>query len=195
MKKMPALLTTLLLSITNYAHAIPFHFEDNIFYTKDVVFAHFTLTETRDVSFWTDSCLYGVNFDPNIALWDANGSKLHANDDDNTISPDTQTFGDSGLKISALAAGEYIVTLAMFNNWSVSDHLSDGFLFDYDAKMTLSDWNMEFGTSSGAAWSLWLSGVEDAYVAPSNSVPEPVSLALFLTGLIALGVKRKRHHS
>lgn len=195
MKKISALLTTLLVSITNYAHAIPFKFEDDIFYANDVVFAHFTLTEARDVSLWTDSCKNLVNFDPNITLWKADGTKIGHNDDDASVGPN-QTFGDAGLVIPALAAGDYIVTLAMFNNWALGDKLTDGFEFDYYAKTTLSDWHLEFGTSGGPSWSLWLSDVDDAHVSsPSNSVPEPAPLALLLAGLMALGVKRKRRHA
>lgn len=192
MKKIPALLATLIFSIANFAYAVPFHFEDDIFYANDVVFAHFTLTEAKDVSLWTDSCKDLLNFDPNITLWKADGTKIGHNDDNASIGP-SQTFGDAGLVIPALAAGDYIVSLAMFNNWSISETLSDGFIFDHYAQITLTDWNSEFGTNSGPAWSLWLSGVDDAHIAtPSTSVPEPASLALLLSGLIALGIKRVR---
>lgn len=193
------LLAAALASLSIAAHAGTFHFSGNIEYHNDVVKTYFTLdADASNVRVWTDSFLNGTNFDPITALWNATtGEQIAQNDDNPGIDP-SQTYWDSGFSLATLAAGDYLFTVATYNNWANGDHLSDGFLFDNQNPIPLSQWSQPANhTGMGSYWSVWLDGVSSATNphdpgTPNNNVPEPAGLALLGLGLGALMMHRKK---
>ena len=183
------------LLLSTQANSAIFNFTGEIEYHNDIIYTYFTLeNDAVDVRVWTDSFQSGANFDPITALWDANGNRLAENDDNASINSATQTFYDSGFLLPTLVAGDYIFTVAAYNNWSTSSLLSDGFKFDSEQPIVLSDWAQPANTNNlrGAEWSVWLDGVDSATVSP---IPEPSTYALMLGGLGLVGFmahRRKR---
>lgn len=182
---MIAMMMVMAVGIGN-ASAATYHFTGNIDYNTDVIYVYFTLTsDATDVKIWTDSFNSGANFDPITALWTASGTLIAENDDNATISPSTQTYWDSGIVLSYLAAGDYIFTIATYANWAAGTTLSDGFVYDGTESVAITSWRNE-GTGY---WSLWLEGVDSA-----STVPEPASMLLLGLSLIGLAGFRKRMH-
>lgn len=197
MKKINTLLiSSACLLLSTQASSAVFNFTGEIEFHNDVIQTSFTLqNDAVGVRIWTDSYQGGANFDPITALWDENGNKLFENDDNSSVNPATQTIFDSGFSLANLAAGNYIFTIATYNNFSVSSLLSDGFSFDSEQPVGLSDWCQPASSCDmGGDWSLWLDGVDSASVSP---IPEPSTYALMLGGLGLVGfmaVRRRAKH-
>jgi len=149
----------------------------------DVAMVDFSLASAGEyVGAWTDSFLNGANFDPNIMLWQKQGSDyvLVAQNDDNPDLGSTQTAFDAGLQMTTLAAGDYRVSISLTGNDASGGKLSQGFTLTGTSPTALS---------SGGFWRLNLTNVDSASVV---AVPEPESWALMLAGLAGLGVMRRR---
>lgn len=186
------LCTLALLAPISAANAALINFEGDIQYHNDVITINFTLdNDATNVRVWTDSFNNGVNFDPITALWNANGSLIAENDDDDTIDPATQTYYDSGFILPTLAAGDYFFTVATYNNFAIGTDISQGFDFDNQTAIELSNWAQPASsTNMGTHWSVWLDGVDSA--SNPNAVPEPSSIALLGLGLLGLARFRKQ---
>lgn len=182
---------TFLISIAHSAaNAIPINLTGEIKNHNDIIFIGFSLEEqTFDVKIWSDSFGMGVNFDPIASLWSSDGTRL-AEIDDGIGYSDTQTFNDTGMGFDYLDAGRYTLALAAAPNTSISNQLSDGFSFDLQQGIPLSQWFQPFNEPGmGTNWSLWLDGPDTAVVI--SKVPEPKSLLLLTFGLFLLSkIKR-----
>lgn len=172
----------------NVAQAASFTFSGDISTHKDVIYVPFTLDEDAiNVKVWTDSYLSGVNFDPITAVW-MNGSLIGQNDDNSGIAPG-QTIYDSGLTFASLAAGDYLFTIATYNNFANGSQLSEGFRFDGQAPIALADWCQPFShCAMGSHWVVHLDGVSSA----TPPIPEPETYAMLLAGMGLIGLVARR---
>ena len=175
------------------AQAADFNFTGQLATQKDVVQFDFSLATAGTVSIWTDSWQSGLNFDPQLALFDGSHAlKMVFADGGDSISP-TAGYFDDGQTFAPLAAGHYRLTLSAYSNDPTGPNLSNGFTYDGAAPIALAAWNqpgydINANDQKGGAWSVHLSGVEQAAV-----VPEPASVLMMLAGLLSVaGVARRR---
>lgn len=176
------------------ANAALINLSGDIAYHNDVVSTSFTLeNDASNVRIWTDSFRNGLNFDPITALWDAEGSLIAQNDDNQSINPSTQTRFDSGFMLSDLASGDYVFTISTYNNFANGGTLADGFKFDDQTPILLSEWQQPSShVGMGTHWNLWLDGADSATTSIVSQVPESSSLSLLILGLFGLGFYRKK---
>lgn len=177
--------------------AATFDFDGTITYHNEVIQIAFTLASAAtDVKVWTDSFDNNVNFDPITAVWKADGSDfklVDENDDNDNIAPGSQTYYDSGLVFDSLEAGDYLFTIATFANGAKGDTLSEGFAYDGQTPILLSQWDQpanRFGPNG--YWSVHLSGVDQANGPGPSPIPEPSTYALMLAGLGVVGTIARR---
>jgi hypothetical protein len=186
---------TLTLGMASAAQAVLINFEGNIEFHNDVIYTYFTLdNDATNVRMWTDSFKNGENFDPITALWKDSGELVDENDDNDNIDTATQTRYDSGLVFGNLSAGDYVFTIATYNNFASGTMISDGFSFDNETAIPLAVWNQPAnGVDMGTFWSVWFDGVSSARSdSPSVAVSEPSAIALMSFGLFGLLASRRK---
>ncbi len=166
------------------ANADAFTFSGQARHHNEVVRIDFRLSTAADVRLWTDSWQSGLNFDPQMAVF--NPLTLIARNDDNDAVAFGQGFYDAGLVLTQLAAGRYRLALTAAPNDPVGPAWADGFAFDGQAPIAIAKWDqpsrdIDANDQKGGFWQLHLNGVTQAAV-----VPEPTTLALLLAGLLAV---------
>jgi hypothetical protein len=130
-------------------------------------------------------------------VWVQSGSDytlVGQNDDNANIAPG-QTYYDSGLSFASLAAGNYLFTIGTYNNWAKGTLLSQGFAFDSQAPIPLSNWTQPASHfNMGTYYDVHLSGVDSAVnQTPVSAVPEPETYAMLMVGLGLLGFTARRN--
>ena len=183
---MKKILAVALLSLTAAsANAASFTFTGNLENRNATTHFDFSLASiSASVRAWTDSFQSGVNFDPIIAIWQQVGSdfQLIGQNDDNPSVAAEQTHFDAGLTFANLAAGNYRVTVAPYNNFANGTLFSQG--FQYDSQPIESH-------QRGTFFRVNIDGVDSA--SPVSPVPEPETYAMLLAGFgLMAGLARRR---
>ena len=148
-------------------------------YHNQVIFQTITLTNTDEVSVWTDSYAVG-GFDTILALWSADGSLVDLSDD-TAILPE-MGIRDAGIFRLVLGPGEYTIGLSPYSNFP-NGTLGQGYWYDNDVPQALPN------ASCDATCSFYRLHWTVGNTAP---VPEPSSYAMLLAGLGAVGFAARR---
>ena len=102
--------------------------------------------------------------------------------DDNPFVAAGQTYYDAGMTFANLAAGNYRVTVAPYDNFANGTLFSQGFQFDSQPIAS---------HGRGTFFRVNIDGVDSA--SPVSPVPEPATYAMLLAGLgLMAGVARRR---
>jgi len=207
MKKgiLKGMLSAVLILGAGYANAAlqNFSFTGNFAHDNDVQLFSFTVgAASPNVILETWSYAGGVNaagnniarcgFDPILAVWNSAGNLIGQNDDGGPAHRSIDLSGqawDTWLSVGGLAAGTYYATIAQYNNFANSTHLSDGFIHDGVADQTFTRgltghntgqfWDVSGSQYNGrdGHWAFDILNVETA------AVPEP---STYLAGALLL---------
>ena len=206
-KTLFAILLSASSAMTANSFAADFDFSGSFTADDDVLQFNISLASDSNVTLFSSSWDDG-GLDPILAVWDAAGNKLFEQDDglasgsqlSNGVSYDYGVW-DSFFDVN-LSIGDYIITVAQYDNFSISSLLSDGF-----SKTGNPNFTAAFGCSNGqfcgvdtsddnrtSDWAFHILNVADADL-DNGTVPEPSILALL--GIAALGMasqcRRKRN--
>jgi hypothetical protein len=178
MKRLLQLSVGLLAALITHAGAASFSAQGTLAYHNDVAFIPLALDQDAvDIRFWTDSFQAGANIDPIVALWH-DGALVAENDDYPWLGPG-QTWYDSGIFLSRLAAGDYLLSVAKYANFAYGYTLADGFNFDAHTPTAISNghWQLHMLTDS-----------------PLPPVPEPAPAPMLLAGALLLTLLARNKH-
>lgn len=161
-------------------------YDGQIAWHNDVLQHAFVVHETSDLVAWTDSYLDGANIDPILAVW--HDGVLFAQVDDNPYIAAGQTMFDAGLQLYGLAPGNYLFTLAAYDNFANDAGLASGFRFDGQVPIPLAQWcqpynNCDMGGQVTLHWTL------------APAVPEPSAWALLMAGGVLIGAVLRRRRA
>lgn len=183
----------LALGAAHAAQAANFIVAGDLVYNTDVVRIDFTLAAPGSVTLWTDSWKAGVNFDPELSLFDGGFVLVSVGDD--TPDPAQLLPGqggyDSTLRIASLAAGSYHLALTASGNDPLGPTFAAGFSLGGTTPIPIPLWNqpsydVNHNDQKGTAWNVHLDGVTTV-----SAVPEPAHGLLFVAGLAGVFACRR----
>jgi hypothetical protein len=115
-------------------------FDGHIAFHNDVSYYSIQITQPNSsLLLWTDSYINGANFDPILNVY-YKKNRIAENDDFPGIDPANQTRYDSGLRLTNLAIGNYVVAVTAYGNFSAGATLGSGFVYDGQAPIGLDAW-------------------------------------------------------
>lgn len=145
----------------------------------------FTLGVNSGLTVTTTSYASG-GFQPNLFLFDMNGSFVTAGTPFGAIDPTTGIIGDMRLSTSSLPAGMYTLAVTDFllNQSLTATNLSDGFTANFGSGTTFVD---ATGNTRTGNFAFTISA------APGDTaIPEPAAVWLIAPALAAIGVRARR---
>ena len=176
----------------DYAGTLPSH--------NSVLRFNFGVSDVSTVTLFSSSWDDG-GFDPILALWRADGTLIFQQDDGHRVGSTSSngvsyTHGnwDSYFQ-STVNAGQYIVTIGVYNNWARGSNLSDGFAFDNQSGVAIENWNQPANGYRTSNFAFHILGVESA--SGPSAVPEPGTVGMLSGGILAgcLFLRRRRVQS
>ena len=201
--KLKKLVALALFGLASIAQADNISFTGNFTYDNDVQRFNFTLAETSTVTLRSWSYAGGVNaagqaigrggFDPILALFSADGVRIDEQDDAGCSLVDGDAVTGACFDVNftrELAAGNYIVTIQQFDNFSNGD-LADGFEFDGIGNRDFRNGFVDAeGDKRDGHWAFDILNVNSAEI--PDEVPEPASMAILAAGVAGMGLARRR---
>jgi hypothetical protein len=205
--------------LSSRAEAASFSFTGNFFTDDNVQLFNFVVGVPSTVTLTSWSYAGGTNalgaviprggFDPILALFDSTGALINQDDDGSNVND--SGVGGSGQSwdvflSAALGAGSYTVSVMQYNNFAIGPNLANGFVRtgqgNFTGALASCAGNGSFEDVSGALpgcqrdnhWAFDILNVASAVVVPPNqtAVPEPASMILVGSGLIAALRRRSR---
>lgn len=185
-----------------------YDFSGTFDYDNDILQFNFTVNTAGNVTIFSSSWDDG-GFDPILAMWDAAGNLIAEQDDGHNIgftasNAVSYDHGDWDTYFTqSLAAGDYIATVAQYDNFANGGTLAAGFNHDGNPNFTFDNgwgpqpyfngiWDIPNDPRTGD-WAFHILNVGDVIVVdPTIPVPVPGAFLLSSLGMGLVGWMRRR---
>lgn len=201
-----------MISHSSGAFAAPMDFDFSGTFTNDndIVLLDFSVGSDSNITIFSSSWIdgdSGLGFDPILAIWDADGNLVQEQDDGgnigSTMSNDVlYAHGEWDTYFDVfLASGSYTASIGQYDNFAVSNLLSDGFEEDGNPNFTFDNgfgpeamFNGVWSDTDARTgdWEFHILNVDEAIVVVEPTpVSVPATFALFGLGLAGIAWSRR----